>query len=115
MSAAHENASERLQAQYWTRPEGELSRLGLQPDFAESLSGDWVGLELAPEGAVIRPGETFGFVTTDRATHDLRAPFGFRIVEVNQSAIENAPIVRLSPTGAGWLLNIKPIENWAVA
>lgn len=83
-------------------------RLGLAPAEAESMQGDWVALELPPAGANIRSGETFGFVTTDRATHDLRAPFAFRVIEVNSRAIQNPAVARLSPTGEGWLLLVRP-------
>ena len=85
---------------------GGVVRLSLSPEFAESLEGDWVGLELPPPGANIRAGETFGFVTTDRETHDLKAPRGFRVVEVNAAVVQNAPLARLSPLGVGWLLEV---------
>lgn len=83
-------------------------RLGLAPAEAESMQGDWVALELPRTGANIRSGETFGFVTTDRATHDLRAPFAFRVLEVNSRAVENPAVARFSPTGEGWLLLVQP-------
>lgn len=92
--------------QYWTRESAGATRLGLAPDFVESLEGNWIAIELAPVAAVLRAGDSFGFLTTDRATHDLRAPFAFRVVEVNPAAIENPSLVRLSPTGAGWLLEV---------
>ncbi len=86
-------------------------RLGLAPAEAESMQGDWVALELPRAGANIRSGETFGSVTTDRATHDLRAPFDFRVLEVNGRTVENPAIARLSPTGEGWLLLVQPLRG----
>jgi glycine cleavage system H lipoate-binding protein len=99
------------EAKYWVKDMGETARLGLEPDFAESLEGDWVAVELAAEGTTVRIAESFGFITTHLRTYDLRAPFAFRIVSVNKPAIENPALVRLSPMGGGWLLEIRKIDT----
>jgi len=92
------------------RPEKDGVKLGINPDFAQSIEGNWVGLELLPAGTSLRAGDGFGFITTDRGTHDLRAPAGMRILEVNQQAIENPNLVKLSPTGLGWLVIASGLE-----
>lgn len=96
--------AERINTHFWMRAEGDGLKLGLNPDYAESIAGNWVGLELLPAGTSLRAGEGFGFITTDRGTHDLRAPVGMRILEVNRQATENPNIAKLSPTGLGWLI-----------
>lgn len=83
------------------------SRLGLEPEFAESLGDRWVGLELPPVGARFRRGETFGFVHCADATHDLRAPRDLVVSAVNPRAIAHPGLARLSPTGDGWLVEIE--------
>ena len=100
--------------QYWFRGYGDATRLGLEPDFAQSLDGDWIALELPPVGEIFGAGETFGFITTDCATHDLRAPCALRILAVNRRAAENPDLARLSPMGEGWLLEVKELENCAI-
>lgn len=97
--------------QYWIDDLGETARLGLEPSYAESLDGDWVAIELAVVGTTVRIGESFGFITTHRRTYDLRAPFTFRIVGVNESAVRNPALVRLSPMGGGWLLELRRIDQ----
>ena len=103
----------RLVDQYWTRTHEGRTRLGLAPDFAESIEGDWVALDLPSPGALIRAGETFGFLTTDSATHDLRAPMTFRVASANEALASDAALARLSPTAQGWLLEIEPVESVA--
>lgn len=88
------------------RGEGS-ARLGLAPEFADSILGDWVALELLGEGERIRPGDAFGFITTDRATHDLRAPIEFTILARNAAATADPRLAQLAPTGEGWLLLIE--------
>ncbi len=100
-----------LMERYWFSSAEGRTRVGLSVEFAQTLAGDWVALELAKIGSTIRPRETFGFITTDRATHDLRAPRGFRIVEINCRVTENPQVARLSPLGEGWLLEIEPVET----
>ena len=99
--------------QYWMKSEGAATRFGLSAEFVASVQGDWLALELPKPGELIRVRETFGFLTTDRATHDLRAPCAFRVIEVNPKPIENAELARLSPHGEGWLLEIEAIESQA--
>lgn len=91
---------------YWIEKAGNLARLGLDPDFAESMPGTWVALELPRPGAEFLPGDAFGFLTTSKNTYDLRAPVAFRVAAANPRAVENPELARLSPTGDGWLLEI---------
>ena len=69
------------------------------------------GLPDAQEGS----GGPGGMLTTDRASHDLRAPCSMRIAEVNARALEDPALARLSPTGEGWLIEIQAIETSALA
>lgn len=95
---------------FWGRPESTGMRLGLNPEYAESIEGNWVGLEVLPAGTSLRAGDGFGFITTDRGTHDLRAPAGMRILEINEQAAQNPNLVKLSPTGLGWLIIASGLE-----
>lgn len=94
---------------YWTRQTDGATRLGLRPHVVEAFAGDWVALELPKPGAAFLPGDTFGFVTTSLSVYDLRAPMAFRVAAINEAAETNPRLVSLSPTGAGWLLEIETI------
>lgn len=104
-----------LTDRYWTRDADGRTRLGLNPHAAESLRGEWVALELPAPGRRVMRGDTFGFVTTSAAVYDLRAPFTFRVLAVNEAAVVNPRLASLSPTGVGWLLEVEPGGPEAVA
>ena len=93
--------------QFWVETEGSQWRLGLRAEFVETIEGDWVALDLPAIGDVLRAEEAFGFLSTDEAAYDLRAPCPFRVVRVNLNCVRNPEIVRLSPQGEGWLLEIE--------
>ena len=100
--------------QYWFEIREGRPLFGLTDGFIEQTEGDWVAIELPDPGVLVRAGETFGFLTTDRDTHDLRAPMPLRVLAVNPRCAENPNLVRLSPRGEGWLLEIEPLVNQAV-
>jgi len=95
---------------FWLNPEGRTTRLGLSAEFTQSLAEDWVQVELPAPGATFQKGDSFGFVQTSGATHDMRAPRGFKVLTVNPRALADAQVVRLSPLGEGWLLQIEFLE-----
>ena len=80
---------------YWIELRGERRLLGLTPESAERMLGDWIGLELAQAGTRIASGDSFGMVTTDQASHDLRAERAMKIVVVNAKALTDPRVVRL--------------------
>jgi glycine cleavage system H protein len=102
--------NELSESHFWTRPAGEegVVRLGLNSDYAESMKGPWLALEIAETGSHIQRGDTFGFLTTGPATYDLVAPFAFKVVRVNRQVLENPDLARFSPHHQGWLAEILP-------
>ncbi len=97
-----------LEEQYWFRTGERGIRVGLSAEFVQAIEGDWLALELAKPGVVVRAGESFGFITTDRASHDLRAPNEFRVIEVNRRSVANPQLTHLSPLAEGWLFEVQP-------
>lgn len=91
----------------WSTSREGVTRLGVDPGFAEETMGDWVGLELQPVGAGLRQGDTFGSIITSSHSYDLKAPFGFEIVKINDEAVADPRIVRQSPAFAGWLIEVR--------
>ena len=92
---------------YWFKEVAGGFRLGLSPEFVETVKGDWVGLELAAVGTRVRSGESFGFITTDRAAHDLRATRDFFVRVVNSRCLANPALAQLSPLSEGWLMEVE--------
>jgi glycine cleavage system H protein len=96
---------------FWLRESRPVALLGVRSDWADAVEGDWLAVELFPAGRRVRRGESFGFITTDRATHDLRAPVDFEIVEVNARVVERPHLTRLAPQGEGWLLRVRTTDE----
>lgn len=92
-----------------------VMRLGFTPEFAESVPGDWVSLDLPKAGDVFEPEEGFAFLTTHRATIDLRAPVPMRITQTNDRVRTNPGIIRLSPTHEGWIVEFENPDATATA
>ncbi len=102
---------DRLESQYWLEEREDAWRLGFSGVFVDSVEGDWIALEISKIGEIVRRRDAFGFLTTDRATHDLRAPRPFRIVRINAQCLENPELARLSPMGDGWLLEVELLKD----
>ncbi len=94
-------------AKFWFEPMNDVVRVGLDPEFVSTVKGDWLAIELAVAGTFSERGESFGFISTSQGTHDLRAPEAIRICKANEAAVQNPAIVKLSPTGLGWLVEVK--------
>ena len=106
----------RIVENFWLSQTDEISvtRLGLAPEFVESVPGDWVGFDLPRVGEVFKPGEGFAFVTTDRGHVDLRAPVAMRVVRVNERLRANAGLAALSPMHEGWVVEFESPEGTAI-
>jgi glycine cleavage system H protein len=59
--------------------------------------------------------EPFGVIESVKAASDLYAPISGRVVEVNQTLIDNPEIINQDPHNAAWMIVIEPanISEWA--
>lgn len=101
------NNSPQIHGDFCLYESGGRLRLGLAEAFIETLDAPAVSVELADAGARIKAGDTFGFLQTSLGTHDLRAPFALHVLAVNGAVLTDARLAALSPTGRGWLAEIK--------
>lgn len=105
----------RLLDQYHFESHDGLTRLMLAPAFAEGLQGDFLSIELPCPGENVMTREGFGQITTSVCTYDLRAAFAFRVLRVNERVRAHPELIRLSPTGEGWLLEVEGLDQHAIA
>lgn len=91
----------------WAKREGNRIRIGVTSFAAERLS-DVVFIELPKVGAEVRATEPFGVIESVKAASDLFAPMSGRVVEVNQSLIDNPEVINQDPHGAAWMIVIEP-------
>lgn len=96
-----------LESHEWARKEeGNVFTVGLSSYAVEQL-GDIVFMELPAEGDSFKQGNVFGVVESVKAASDMYMPLGGRIMEVNQSAVENPDMLKEDPYEEGWLIKIK--------
>ncbi|GAI71271.1 unnamed protein product [marine sediment metagenome] len=97
----------------WICPEpGGKGNTGLT-DYAQSQLGDIVYLDLPLQGTQVEQFKKMGELESVKAVSDIFSPVSGRVLEVNQTAIEDPALVNQDPYGAGWLVRLelnKPSE-----
>lgn len=83
-----------------------LYSIGLT-DYAIEQLGDIVFLELPEVGAEFVKGEVFATIESVKAASEIYMPIGGKIVEVNESIVDNPEILNESPFEKGWLVKIE--------
>ena len=84
----------------WIRVEGNKAYVGIT-DYAQHSLGEIVFVELPEMDACLEAGDVLGVVESVKAASDVYAPVAGRVVEVNESLVDD-------PAG----LNQDPYENW---
>lgn len=97
----------------WICPESKnKGKMGLA-DYAQSQLGDIVFLDLPAPGTQVQQGKKMGEVESVKAVSDIFAPASGRVLEINQTVIDEPGLVNKDPYGAGWLVRLelsKPSE-----
>ena len=97
----------------WICPESKnKEKMGLT-DYAQSQLGDVVFLDLPAPGTQVEQGKKMGEVESVKAVSDIFAPVSGRVLELNQTVIDEPGLVNKDPYGAGWLVRLelsKPSE-----
>ena len=97
----------------YIKQEGELLRLGIS-EFAVDQLGDIVFVELAEKGEVLKKGDTFGTIESVKAVEEVFLPFSGVIIDRNEEIINNPEILQDDPINSGWLILLKPNENFSL-
>ena len=97
----------------YIKQEGELLRLGIS-EFAVDQLGDIVFVELAEKGEVLKKGDTFGTIESVKAVEEVFLPFSGVIIDRNEKIIDNPEILQDDPINSGWLIILKPNENFSL-
>ena len=69
--------------------------------------GDIVFLELPEAGAEFRKGGIFATIESVKAASEIYMPISGRVVEVNESVVDNPEILNESPYEKGWLIKVE--------
>ena len=97
----------------YIKQEGGLLRLGIS-EFAVDQLGDIVFVELAEKGEVLKKGDTFGTIESVKAVEEVFLPFSGVIIDRNEEIIDNPEILQDDPINSGWLIILKPNENFSL-
>jgi len=90
----------------WARLEGDTAVVGIS-DFAQAELGDIVYVELPEIDEEYGQGDAIGVVESVKATSDLYAPLGGRVLEVNEALMDDPAVVNQDPYGEGWLIRLQ--------
>ena len=91
---------------------GGTGKAGLT-DYAQSQLGDLVFLDLPEPGTQVEQSKKIGELESVKAVSDLFAPVSGRVLEINQSVVDDPAVVNQDPYGKGWLIRLelsKPLE-----
>ena len=97
----------------YVKEENGLLRIGVS-EFAIDQLGDIVFIELAEKGNILNKGDTFGTIESVKAVEEVYLPFAAEIIERNESVLENPEILQKDPLFEGWLLLIKPNNDYSI-
>lgn len=90
----------------WVRIEDDFAIVGIT-DFAQTLLGELVYVELPDVGDVIDQGEDCAVVESVKAASDVYCPISGEIIEVNEALVDEPELVNDDPYGNGWLFKIQ--------
>lgn len=76
-------------------------------DYAIEQLGDIVFLELPDAGAEFTKGEVFATIESVKAASEIYMPISGKIIEVNETVVDNPEILNESPFEKGWLVKIE--------
>lgn len=76
-------------------------------DYAVEQLGDIVFLELPDIGAEFAKGEVFATIESVKAASEIYMPISGKILEVNESVVDNPEILNESPFEKGWLVKVE--------
>ena len=79
-------------------------------DHAQAELPDVVYLELPAIGRLVKKGEAFAVIESVKAANDIYSPVSGEIVEVNSALAESPEAVNADPSGAGWMVKVKPTD-----
>ena len=90
----------------WVLLDGDIATVGIT-DHAQEQLGDLVHVELPDLERAVAEGETCAVVESVKAAADVFAPLAGKIVEINETVVEDPSIVNSDAEGEGWFFRIE--------
>jgi glycine cleavage system H protein len=90
----------------WVMLDGDIATVGIT-DHAQEQLGDLVHVELPELERAVAEGETCAVVESVKAAADVFAPLAGKVVEINETIVEDPSIVNSDAEGEGWFFRIE--------
>jgi glycine cleavage system H protein len=90
----------------WVVLDGDIATVGIT-DYAQEQLGDLVHVELPELERAVAEGETCAVVESVKAASDVYSPLAGKVVEINETIIEDPSIVNSDAEGEGWFFRLE--------
>ena len=104
---ARKNADKRFTKEHeWVVLDGDIATVGIT-DHAQEQLGDLVHVELPELEREVAEGESCAVVESVKAASDIYAPLAGKVVEINETIVEDPSIVNSDAEGEGWFFRLE--------
>jgi len=104
---AEKSADKRYTKEHeWVLLDGDIATIGIT-DYAQEQLGDLVHVELPELERAVAEGETCAVVESVKAASDIFAPLAGKVVEINETIVEDPSIVNSDAEGEGWFFRLE--------
>ena len=90
----------------WIRLDGDIATVGIT-DHAQEQLGDVVFVELPELERMVEVGEACAVVESVKAASDIYAPLAGKVVETNQTIVDEPALVNSDAAGEGWFFRLE--------
>jgi glycine cleavage system H protein len=90
----------------WVQLDGDIATVGIT-DHAQEQLGEVVFVELPEPEREVVAAEACAVVESSKAASDVYAPLGGKVVEINETIVEDPTIVNSDPEGEGWFFRLE--------
>jgi len=98
----------------WARADGEEIVVGIS-SFAAGEVGEIIHVELPKPGTTVNRGKGMAEIESVKSVNDIYAPVDGEISAINEALADKPELVNEDPSGAGWLVRIKPSGDQPLA
>jgi glycine cleavage system H protein len=90
----------------WVRRDDDIVTIGVT-EYAQEQLADLVFVELPEVGREFEAADAVAVVESVKAAADVFAPVAGKIIEVNQSVVDDPSLVNSEPEADGWLFKME--------
>jgi len=99
---------------FWVKEEGDILVMGMD-DFAQTMAGEIVYVQLPDEGKKLKVGKKFAKMESGKWLGKVYAPVNGELVCVNEELETNPGLINEDCYGKGWIYKIKPSDKGELA